>query len=211
MIGGPPLNEPPATSCQACAVGRFSNWDHPNGTACHNCPAGSFANITEATVCSLCQVGKAGAVEAATSSAVCIDCSAGYVASTPGLSTCSACSPGKFTDGAGYCAPCYPGQYSNGIANTVCQNCTADTYTYSGTDSSSSCAYCIGSVSVLADNCTVCPPGTRTESRNSSKYVSELRRWHVLRTEPHRGHLVQRLPDRPFLFRPRDERMHGVR
>eukprot|EP01052_Picozoa_sp_SAG31_P005253 SAG31_NODE_228_length_19803_cov_29.496498_8_plen_1566_part_00 len=87
----------PATSCQSCEAGRYSNSTGQLGACNKSCPLGSMTiqqGATSASDCSQCEPGKYGAIRGRIS--VCLECDPGQFSANPGL-TCTACAPGMFS------------------------------------------------------------------------------------------------------------------
>lgn len=182
-------DDPEATSCTDCALGRYSGAEAATCTACpvgefanttgqsecHLCPAGSSAKFEESSSCDTCPAGRYqsspgqdacnlcpdGSYQDEEGSTTCILCPAG-TASLSGATECITCTPGTFspTEGSDACGQCGPGTYASGNGSTECTECSPGYY--AADSQSTECTPCPAG-KYTAENATVacgdCSPG----------------------------------------------------
>jgi Tyrosine-protein kinase ephrin type A/B receptor-like len=126
-----------ASSCESCAIGRFTNTD--GTTNCSLCAAGSSTSAEGAVQCTPCPAGEyrnastlaceqclPGFFTNTSSSTLCHACPSGSVSSTFGSVSCSACPAGRYAPfkfAASSCSKCAVGRFSEFDGSITCSNC----------------------------------------------------------------------------------------
>lgn len=140
-----------ATSCLACAIGKFFSLvggpqqvGASSGLRCLACSEGSFGAVAGLTACSECSPGKYLPVKGGNAESKCRICSAGTYAAVAGAVQCTSCPAGKYGDlqGLSDCLKCPGGSYSNwigGISADSCVVCASAKYAF---ENATGCGAC---------------------------------------------------------------------
>lgn len=117
-----------ASTCTACAVGKFWGSSTVGTTVCSSCTTGKYASGTQFTACLDCSTGK---YAASSSQSTCNQCPSGKYGATIALSVCTDCLAGKYSSTVGAnsstaCKLCVGAGYTYASGASVCFNCTAD-------------------------------------------------------------------------------------
>ena len=157
-------NKSAQTDCTPCAAGSYK--DKAGTGVCTLCPAGYYNPNTAADfagACLPCPTGS-NSSKGSTSDHDCI-CVAGY-----GLTDyCMPCKPGQYsTSNDQYCIDCVLNTYSivvGATAASTCISCPANSTTLrSGSNQPTDCRCSLGYFGLSGEACTICQPGTYSDS-----------------------------------------------
>lgn len=125
-----------ATSCMACAAGRYAPNALEGRWPCPVCPPNHYCPIAFASPqpCTPNSSSPAGSTHS-------LDC---------------LCLPGFGFDDAQHCVACLPGQYKNTTSNHVCDSCPAHAWSPLASAALSQCACVAGYTGVNGTACTAC-------------------------------------------------------